>query len=64
MEIKGRKQNERMYIYMKYRRGTDKQKGKWENEKQNRGYENGQREGYALYEKYARRDGNRNLNLQ
>ena len=49
---------------MKYRRGTDKQKGKWENEKQNRGYENGQREGYALYEKYARRDGNRNLNLQ
>lgn len=51
---------------MKYRRGTDKQKGKWENEKQNRGYENGQTEKDTryIYEKYARRDGNRNLNLQ
>ena len=54
MEIKGRKQNERMYIYMKYRRGTDKQKGKWENEKQNRGYENGQTEKDTRYMKNTR----------
>lgn len=39
---------------MKYRRGTDKQKGKWENEKQNRGYENGQTEKDTRYMKNTR----------